>query len=448
MNTSNTSSMTRRTFVRTTSLASAAGLAFPTLLKSQQKPSANDKLNIAFVGVGGRGSTAVLEHEHENLVAFCDVDDARAAVTYDKFPEVPRFRDYRKMFDRLDRQIDAVRISTPDHMHFPVAMAAIALGKHVYVEKPLTHTVEESRRLLKAAREKKIVTQMGNQGHSNQGIHILKEWVRAGVLGEVRHVHSWTDRPRWPQGLEAPDHSKLMPVVPETMDWDLWLGVAPKRAYDPAFAPTRWRGYWDYGCGALGDMACHIMDGAYWALDLSAPEWIEASSAKITKISAPTASIVTYQFPARGNMPPVTWKWYDGGLKPVLPSFMEPDRALPANGTLLIGSKASVLADTYYASVRIVPEPLMRELASSLPRPAPLEAGITHSENWAQACKTGSEAVSHFDYAAPFSEVTLLGNIALRMGRRLSWDAAAMKFANYDPANQLLKKEYRPGFGV
>ena len=352
------------------------------------------------------------------------------------------------MFDQLAGQIDAVRISTPDHMHFPIAMAAIALGKHVYVEKPLTHTIEESRRLRQAAHAARVVTQMGNQGHSNQGIHLLKAWLQAGILGEVREVHSWTDRPRWAQGLAAPDHSKLIPVVPAEMDWDLWLGVAPARPYDPAFAPIRWRGYWDFGCGALGDMACHIMDGAYWALDLGAPLGVEAISAKQTEVSGPTASVVTYRFPARGALPPVTWKWYDGGMKPLLPEGMEPDRQLPANGTLVIGSKATVLADTYYASVRIVPENLMRELAPSLPRAERSGPLQTHAENWAEACRSGRMAVSHFDYAAPLSEVTLLGNIALRLGRRLEWDAETMRFTNHAAANRLLRKDYRPGFGV
>jgi predicted dehydrogenase len=226
-------------------------------------------------------------------------------------------------------------------MHFPIAMAAIALGKHVFVEKPLTHTVWEARQLAKAAREKKVATQMGNQGHANEGTRILKEWVMAGVLGDVREIHSWTNRPVWPQGVKEFDHSKFIPVVPSTLDWDLWQGVAQPRAYDPAIVPFNWRGLWEYGTGALGDMGCHIMDAAYWALELTAPTSVEAVSSRGTDISGPLASIVTYEFPARGNRPAVTWKWYDGGLKPRIPDQMESNRQLPDNGSLIVGSKAT-----------------------------------------------------------------------------------------------------------
>lgn len=440
--------LTRRSFVRHATIGSAATLGFPAVLRSQAGRSPNDRLNLAFVGVGGRGRNAVLELPDENHVAFCDVDDARAAVTYQKFPDVPRFRDYRVMLDKLGRDIDAVRISTPDHMHFPIAMAAMALGKHVFVEKPLTHTVAEARTLARVAREKKVATQMGNQGHANEGLRRLKEWFQAGILGEVREVHSWTNRPGWAQGIALPDHSQGAPAKPETLDWDLWLGVAPARAYDPAFVPFRWRGFWEYGNGALGDMACHLLDGAYWALELGAPAWVEAISAKGTAHTAPASAVITYQFPARGALPPVKLTWYDGGNKPVLPEHWEQGRKLPDNGTLIIGTKETVLADTYYGSVRIVPETRMKELAASLPPKTLPRCQGGHYREWIAACKGGAPAGSNFDYSGPFSEVVLLGNIALRTGRRLVWDAAAMKITNDPAASRWLTKEYRPGFGV
>lgn len=439
-----TSSFSRRDFLKTTSLASAA-LAFPAILRAQ---SPNNKLNIACVGVGGRGWDAVQGLKSENFVAFCDVDDARAARTYEEFPNVPHFRDYRKMLEQLGNKIDAVTVSTPDHMHFPIAMAALSLGKHVFVEKPLTHTITEARQLDKLAREKKVATQMGNQGHANEGMRLIKEWNQAGILGEVRELHSWTNRPIWPQGVEAPDHSKMMPVVPETLDWDLWLGVAPMREYDPAYVPFNWRGYWDFGTGALGDMGCHIMDGAYWALELTQPTRVEAISARQTDLSPPTASVVTYHFPARGNLPALKWTWYDGGLMPMLPDDLEATRKLEPNGTLVVGSKATVFADTYYASARIIPEVKRRELAPTFPAKTLPRVEGGHFAEWVRACKGGTPAGSNFEYAAQVTEAILLSNVAVRARRPIEYDAAAMKITNLPEANQYLTKTYRPGHGV
>jgi predicted dehydrogenase len=439
-----TPSFSRRDVLKTTSLASAA-LAFPSILRSQ---GANNKLNIACVGVGGRGWDAVQGLKSENFVAFCDVDDARAARAYEEFPDVPRFRDYRKMLEQLGNKIDAVTVSTPDHMHFPIAVAALSLGKHVFVEKPLTHTVAEARHLDKLAREKKVATQMGNQGHANEGMRLIKEWHQAGVLGEVREMHSWTDRPIWPQGINAPDHSKMLPVVPSTLDWDLWLGVAAMREYDPAYLPFAWRGYWDFGTGALGDMGCHIMDGAYWALDLTQPTRIEAISARQTEVSPPTASVVTYYFPARGNLPAAKWTWYDGGLMPLLPPDLEATRKLEPNGTLIVGSKATVFADTYYASARIIPEVKRRELAPTLPAKTLPRVEGGHFAEWVRACKGGTPAGSNFEYAARLTETVLLSNVAVRARRPIEWDSAAMKVTNLPEANQYVTKPYRPGFGI
>jgi len=440
--------LTRRSFIKAATLASAA-LSFPSIMRSQAGgQSPNNKLNIACCGVGGRGHDAVEGLKAENFVAFCDVDDDRAAKTFEEHPDVPRFRDFRVMLDKLGNQIDAVTVSTPDHMHFPIAMAALSLGKHVFVEKPLTHTIAEARQLAALAREKKVATQMGNQGHAHEGWRLIKEWLQAGVLGDVRELHSWTDRPIWPQGVGLPDHTKMMPVVPKTLDWDLWLGVAQPREYDPAYLPFAWRGYWDFGTGALGDMGCHIMDGAYSALDLTQPTRVEAISAHQTEISPPTASVVTYEFPARGNLPPVKWTWYDGGLQPLLPPDLEAARQVQPNGTFIVGSKATVFADTYYASARIIPEVKMQALAPTLPPKTLPRVEGGHFAEWVRACKGGTPAGSNFDHASRLTETVLLSNVAIRARRPIEWDSAALKVTNLPEVNQYVTKTYRPGFGV
>jgi len=443
--------VSRREFIRKASILSAATLAFPYVMRAQQGRSPNDKLNIACCGVGGRGADAVKGLMGENLVAFCDVDDAKAADTFKAHPEIGsdrRFKDYRVMLEKLGDQIDAVTVSTPDHMHFPIAMAAMALGKHVFVEKPLTHTISEARQLAKTAREKKVATQMGNQGHAGEGCRLLKEWVMAGVLGDVTEVHSWTNRPIWPQGVNAPDHSKMMPVIPSTLDWDLWLGVAAAREYDPAYLPFTWRGYWDFGTGALGDMGCHLLDGAFYALELGSPTRVEAVCAKQTEVSPPTASVVAYDFPARGAMPKLKLTWYDGGMMPPLPADLEPGRLLETNGTLIVGSKATVLADTYYGKVRIIPDAKMAALSPSLPAQSIPRIEGGHFAEWVRACKGGTPAGSNFDYSSGLTEVALLSNLAIRARRPIDWDGAAMRVTNNDDANRFVSSNYRPGFGV
>ncbi len=446
----------RREFLKNASLAAAAlavshGTGAEATKAATAAPDGKagpGKLRIAFVGVGGRGGASVQALATEHHVAFCDVDEARAAGTYKKYPDVPRFRDYRQMLDKVSKEIDAVVVATPDHMHFPVAMAAMQLGKHVFVEKPMAQTIDELRKMAALAKEKKLATQMGIQGHAFEGMRILKEWIDAGVLGEVREIATWTDRPIWPQGVKAPDHKKGAPAVPATLDWDLWLGVAKERAYDPAYLPFNWRGFWDFGTGALGDMGCHMMDGAYWALGLTQPTSLEATSSFQTDVSAPKASVVTYEFPARGKMPAVTWKWYDGGLMPPLPADVDSARALPDNGTLIIGSKATVLAHPNYLSVRVIPEARMQELLPKLPpKTLPRIAG-GHWAEWVEACKGGAPAGANFEYSARLTETVLLSCVAVRARRKILWDSAAMKVTNLPEANQWVSKLYRPGFGV
>ena len=444
----------RRQFLQSATLASASAVAFPSILRSQEGASPNNKLNVAMIGVGGRAkSGAMTGMKAENFVAFCDVDDERAADSYKLYPNVPRFRDFRKLLDKHANQIDAVCVTTPDHMHFPIAMAALSLGKHVFCEKPLVHTVEEARRIAAKAAETKVATQMGNQGHASDGIRTLKEWIDAGVLGDVTEVHSWTDRPGkvWPQGSvdrKPADHSKFIPVVPKTLDWDLWQGVAQPRPYDAIYMPFNWRGFWEYGTGALGDMGCHLLDAAHWTLDLSEPTHFEAISAFANKLTGPASSIVTFKFPARGKFVPLTLKWYDGGLIPPAPPGWDVTKPLPDNGTLFVGSKATAFATLYNKEVTIIPDSKMLELKSSLPPPTIPRIEGGHFAEWIRACKGGPKAGSRFEIGARLAELCLLSNVAVRAGRPLEWDAKNMQITNFAEANQYLRKQYRPGFGV
>ncbi|BET68199.1 Gfo/Idh/MocA family oxidoreductase [Opitutales bacterium ASA1] len=454
--------LSRRDFVFRSSLASAAALAVPTVLAAQASAPAaaptdgaapaegpDTRLRVAICGAGGRGMAAVDGLASENIVAICDVDEARCAEAVAAHPQARFFRDYRKMFESMAGEIDAVTVSTPDHTHFQIAMAAIQHGKHVFVEKPLTHSIWEARELTLAARKAGVATQMGNQGHANEGTRLMREWIQAGAIGKVHTVYHWTNRPIWPQGMRAPDHSKFIPVQPKTLDWDGWLGVAPDRPYDPAYVPFNWRGWWDFGTGALGDMGCHVMDAVYWALDLGAPEWVEAAGTEYNDQSPPKASVVTYQYGARGDMPPVKVVWYDGGLKPAYPKGVPVDTVLPESGSLLVGDGGVMMSDTYNSSVRLVPEEKMRAFAPNRPpRSIPRVEGGDHFAEWVRACKGGDKAGSNFDYAGPFTEAVLLGVVALRARHRIYWDAANARVTNDESANQYVRRPYRPGWGV
>ena len=462
--------MNRRDFVKASAIGAGA-VVLPSVLKAKSKaPSGPDgKINVAIVGVGGKGVGPTVNSVDENVVALCDVDAGYVAsqregnsqrnqaldeaIKKHEANGAKWFKDYRVMFDELGDKIDAVIISIPDHMHFPVAMSAINLGKHVYCEKPLTHTVDEARKIAAAAKKAGVVTQMGNQGHSLDGTRNVYEWLQAGVIGDVKEVHSWTDRPAifWQQGLEKPDHSKLIPVVPEGLDWNLWQGVAEHREYDPAYVPFSWRAYTDYGCGALGDMACHIMDSAFWGLGLGSPTEIEASTTKMNGYSFPVSSVVTYKFPARGNMPPVTYKWYDGDLRPAVPDFLKDVESLsqanfPSNGSLIVGDGAAILTDTYSQRAQILPNEKFMELRPSLPQKTLRRIKSSHLEEFFNAIKEGREASSDFSYAGPFTETVLLGVIAQRTGRKLKFDGAAGKFIGDDEANKLIAKDYPQGW--
>jgi predicted dehydrogenase len=407
-------------------------------LNGQRPPS--EKLNIAAVGIGSMGKDNIKACENENIVALCDVDWKYAGPIFEKYPQAAKYKDFRKMLEK-EKNIDAVIVATPDHTHAVIAMTAIKMGKHVYVQKPLTWSISEARKLTEAAREAKVATQMGNQGHSSEEIRVLCEMIWSGAIGRIREVHTWTDRPVWPQGINRPTDT---PAVPDELDWDLWLGPAPSRPYHSCYHPFVWRGWADFGTGALGDMGCHIIDNAFWALKLGHPVSVEAcASARVAKEyervnnteTYPDASIVRYEFPARGKMPAVKLTWYDGGLKPPRPMELEKERNLAANGVIFIGDKG-VMMDG-----RVIPELRMKALqkpAKTIPRIAG-----THEQNWIDACKGGPVACSNFEYSGLLTEAVLLGNIAIRTGRRIEWDGPNMRITNVPNANELLGRTYR-----
>jgi predicted dehydrogenase len=438
--------ITRRRFLQTASLATLVAASPRAWLRAQpESPYRNliapdRRMRVAAIGAGGKGFHDISECAGEQVVALCDVDFARAQRAFFSFPNAARFRDYRQMLDEMHDEIDAVTISTPDHTHFPAAMMAIERGKHVYVQKPLTHTIGEVRSLKAAAAKAGVVTQMGNQGHAQEGCRLVKEWIEADAIGPVREVHTWTNRPIWPQGVDLPPAAPQ----PDLMEWNLWLGGAPVRAYSPAIAPFNWRGWWDYGCGALGDMGCHTMDAAFWALNLSGSAKVSAVSEGNTEVCAPKWSIVTYEFPARGSLPPVKYVWYDGGKTPPVPAELGPNGKLPNTGTLYFGDKGVILASGDYSdSVRLIPDTAMAEFKRP-PRTIPRIRGGNPYREWIDACKGGTAPGSNIvDYSADLTEFVLLGNLAIRLNRPVEWDAASGSCVGLPEADRLIHKSYR-----
>ena len=402
------------------------------------------KVNIAGVGVGGKGKSDVNAFRGENIVALCDVDYRRGLKSFESLPKAKRYKDFRQMLIENEDKIDAVSVSTPDHMHFPPALMAIKMGKHVFVQKPLCHTVEEARILTEEARKHDVITVMGNQGHCKEGIRLVREWVQGGYIGKVREAHVWTNRPVWPQGIKEKLESE---PIPDLLDWNRWLGVAPVRPYNSGYLPFNWRGWWDFGCGALGDMACHTMDATFWSLDLLYPDSVIARTSGLNTQTAPKKAKITYEFPARGDMPPVTVTWYDGGKKPPRPKDLEKKRRFKADtGQYIVGEKGTILAqDDYCTSPRIIPESRMEEVKRKRPpKTIPRVKGGPHQE-WIRAIKgKGPKPGSNFDYAGPFTETVLMGNLAVRFPKqKIKWDGKNMKCTNLAKANDLIRKKYR-----
>jgi predicted dehydrogenase len=433
--------MNRRDFLRNMA-CSGAGLIILSDSRSVRSAQANEKLNIAGIGVGGRGAADVDGAASENIVALCDVDEKHAAQTFQRYPQAKYYKDFRKMLDEMHRQIDAVVIGTPDHTHAPAGMMAMKLGKHCYCEKPLTHCVYEARVMAEVAREEKLVTQMGTQIHAGSNYRRVVELVQTGAIGIVRDVHVWLgasfDAPPKPTDMSQPDAPSDRPAVPETLDWDLWLGPASYRPYHPTYAPFGWRYWWNFANGQLGDFFCHYCDLAFWALKLRHPISVEAEG-PVHPESAARWTIARQEYPARGALPPVTLTWYSGGG---YPAFVK-EKEVPRWGSavLFIGSEGMLIAD--YGQHQLLP----KEKFADFKRPDPfIPESIGHHREWVEACKTGGPTTCNFDYSGALTEAALLCSVALRTGRKLTWDAKNLKAIGCPQADVFIRRQYRQGW--
>ena len=440
----------RRRFLRS---AGTTGLAFTILPSGSARTyAANEKLSIAAIGAGGQARSDIKGLASQNFVAFADVDWERAAKTFEEYPKAKRYKDYRRMFDEMNGEIDAVVVAIPDHQHFHASMAAIGHGKHVYTEKPLTHEVWEARELARAAREAGVATQMGNQRQADENTRLGIEYIMDGAIGPVREAHIWTDRPSkglfgeyWPQGVDRPATPE---PVPETLDWDLWVGTAPFREYHSAYCPRDWRGWWDFGTGALGDIGCHFFDPVFRALDLGPATSVEASSSRVNEETYPLASMVTFHFPKRGEKAALKLVWYDGGLRPSRPAEVPEGTVMGTNGMMMIGDDGVVLDDL--GGWKLYPEMKAADYGAP-PKKLPRSPG--HHEEFIRACKGGEPCGSQFDWAGPLTETVLLGNIAIRSQlredlttKKLLWDSENLRFTNHEPANAFIRRDFRDGW--
>lgn len=453
--------VTRRDFAKASIAAASFAIIPSRVLSGPQQTAPSDKLNIAAIGIGGMGKNNVKAvAATENIVALCDVDQVYAAPVFEMYPSAKRYIDFREMLEK-QKDIDAVIVATPDHSHAVVALAAMQLGKHVYVQKPITHSVFEARMLTEAARRYKVQTQMGNQGHSGDGTRLICEWIWSGAIGAVRQVHAWTNRPVWPQGVEV-DRPADTPPVPDTLNWDLWLGPAPYRPYHSDYLPDKWRAWWDFGTGSLGDLGCHVLDAVFWALKLKYPVSVEGNISTYwggfweytepKNETYPRSAIVRYHFPARDDQPPVDVTWWDGGLLPPRPAELEEGRRMgdEDGGLLFIGDKGTLMTGCYGKNPRLIPETKMQAFAlpeATIPR---IPEGISgHEMDWVRACKDGRPASANFDYSGPLSEMVLMGNLAVRFPyKRLLWDGLNMQISNDEAANAYVKREYRTGWSL
>lgn len=471
--------LSRRKFIQQAGLAAAAFTIVPRYVLGKGYRAPSDTLQVAGIGVGGKGESDIAmfaKSGKANIAFLCDVDDKRASKTVTNFPKAKYYKDYRIMLDKEHKNIDAVSVSTPDHMHSIQALAAMQLGKHVYVQKPLTHDIFEARALTEAAKKYKVVTQMGNQGSSGDGVRQLTEWYNAGAIGDVHTVYCWTNRPVWPQGIEW---SKNKAEVPKTLDWNLWLGTAPYKEFVDKLVPFNWRGWWDYGTGALGDMACHIIEPAFSTLKLKYPTDVTASVGSVYvdefkrgyfPDSCPPSSYIILTFPERDGKSAVKLHWMDGGIQPPRPEELGPNEIMGdgGNGVIFIGTKGKMMCGTYGINPQLIPTSRTKEVNTPQTIKRVPNGADGHYAQWVEACLAGygkMEVSSGFEIAGPLTESILMGNLAIRSydirnpkkdnpnqfdypGRniKLLWDGANMKVTNFDEANQFVKREYRTGW--
>ena len=469
--------ISRRYFIRNTAIVGSSFFIVPRHVLGRGFIAPSDKLNIAGIGAGGKGEDDLFQFSKSpnvNIVAMCDVDDRQAKKSRERFPNAKYYKDFREMLAKEKNNIDACSISTPDNCHAVATLAAMQLGKHVYTQKPLTHDIYEARILAQAAKKYKVITQMGNQGGSGEGVRKAKEMIDAGMIGKVHTVQCWTNRPVWPQGIPTPT-GKF--DIPSELDWNLWIGPAKMIDYNPTYLPFNWRGWWAFGTGALGDMACHIMDPVFRCLPIDYPTEVECSLATIWKAmwddtmnpdSCPPSSIIHLTYPRKEGKGDIKVSWYDGGLLPPKPDELLPGEAFGNwdGGVLFIGRKGKLLLDCYGANPRLLPTKLMQE--KKMPKEKIKRVPEGHYIQWVNACIAGygkGETSSPFEYAGPFTESILMGNLAIRsymmrnpngkgwedkyLGRKkLLWDAQNMKITNFDEANQFVKREYRDGWSL
>ncbi len=434
------SGTTRRDFLKGAA-AGGLGILFLTNSRTAFAYEANEKLNVAGIGCGGKGHSDIgpCAQAGENIVALCDADFGRAGDAFRDWPNAKRYHDFRVMFDEMGDQIDAVTVSTPDHFHAIAAVTAMRMGKHCFCQKPLTHTLYEARLMRDTARKYKVATQMGNQGTAESGLREAVEVIKAGALGNIREVHIWSNRPVWPQGMNRPTET---PPIPKDLDWDVWLGPAPVRPYNPTYLPFNWRGWVDFGCGAIGDMGCHTMNMPFMALDLSNPISVEAEVQGKTAEAYPNKSVVRYTFPHANALQPYRLTWYDGGMKP--PSRVLPGRDMPGSGCVIIGDEGYLYTpDDYGSRYELLPAAKYDGYKKPVPT---LPRSPGHYTEWLRACRGGEPAMSNFDYASALTEFALLGNLAVLVGEPIYWDSKAMRAIGCPKADEFINMPYRKGW--
>lgn len=428
----------RRQLLQYTSLAGIAVWTSGRIGLGADK-SPNEKLDIAVIGPGNRGAANLAGVSKENIVALCDVDQRQAGKAFQQFPKAKRYEDFRKLLSELDRQIDAVVVSTPDHTHAPAAMMAMRQGKHCYCEKPLAHNVWEVRQMSEIARKNKLATQLGTQIHAEKNYRRMVEIVQAGVIGPVKEVYCWMSRGGKPR--PSADRPKEPQPVPEGLNWDLWLGPAPQRPYHRAYCPGSWRSWWDFGNGTLGDFGCHLMDLPFWALGLRAPLSVEAHGSPVHPETAPGSLMGRWEFPARGAAPPVSITWCHGIDLP--PVFDHPELAKYNYGILFVGSQGMLAG--HYGWRKLIPEAKFKDVQEPSPT---IPDSIGHHAEWIRACKTGSPTTCNFDYSGALTEAVLLGTVAFRVGQKLQWDPVALRATNCPAADRFLRRTYRKGWEI